>query len=150
MTDLLQPLIHKAAVHDICVDVSRSKLCIGDPVQLLPLGDGRIGVVAESRSRWFWVIPRRVSRLIGVLGPLASELIAPAVVQGEQLRVRIVGLTPEHLAQTPGRAEVHISVWGDPRHISSWSKDGTKTTPQPLKSESAIEVRPLAQASGAE
>lgn len=144
MYDLLQPLIHKAAIHDICVNVARSRLSIGDPVRLLPLTDGRIGVVAELRSSWFGIIPRKVSRLIGVLGPHASELIAPAVSRGEQLRVRIVGLTPEHLAQSPGGAEVHISVWGDPRHISSWAADGTKTTAKPLKSEEALKFGGLA------
>jgi hypothetical protein len=150
MNDLLQPLIHKAAVHDLCVNVSRSRLSIGDPLQLLPLTDGRVGVVAELRSSWFGVVPRRVSRLIGVLGPHASELISPAVSRGEQLRVRIVGLTPEHLAKAPGGSEVHISVWGDPRHIATWAADGTKTTPKPLKSEPPKRLGRLAQAAGGE
>lgn len=150
MYDLLQPLIHKAAVHEICVNVARSRLSIGDHAYLLPMTDGRIGVAAEMRSSWFGLIPRRVTRLIGVLGPHATQLIAPAVSQGEQLRVRIVGLTPEHLAQSPGGSEVHISVWGDPRHISSWAADGTKTTPQPLKSEAPLKTAKLVQAAAGE
>ncbi|MCF8484381.1 MAG: hypothetical protein K9G71_04145 [Rhodobacteraceae bacterium] len=138
MYDLLQPLIHKAAVHEICVNVAKSRLSIGDSAHLVQLADGRIGVAAELAGTWLGLIPRKVTRLIGVLGPHATELIAPAVSRGELLRVRIVGLTPEYLALTPGASEVHVSVWGDPRHISSWAADGTKTTPKPLKSEAPL------------
>lgn len=135
MQDMLQPLIHKAAVHSICVNVARTRLSIGDEAVLLALSDGRIGVFAKLNRRFLGIFPRQVMVLIGALGPHATALIAPAVERAELLRVRIVGLTPEHLATPPLGAEVHISVWGDPRHIAVWAPDGTVSTPPPLKVE---------------
>ena len=138
MHDLLQPLIHKAAVRDISVHVARTGLSIGAEAELHPLPDGRIGVFARLERRFLGFIPRQVTLLIGVLGPQASALIAPAVERGESLRVRIVGLTPEHLTAPGCGPEVHVSVWGDPRHIAVWSLDGTVSTPPPLKSEGPV------------
>ena len=138
MQDMLQPLIHKAAVHSICVNVARTGLSIGDKATLVALPDGQVGVFAPLTRRFLGIFPRRVMVLIGALGPHATALIAPAVARAEQLRVRIVGLTPEHLATPPFGAEVHISVWGDPRHISVWAEDGTVTTPPPLKAEGIV------------
>lgn len=138
MHDLLQPLIHKAAVREIAVHVARTRLSIGDESELHPLPDGRIGVFVRQTRRFLGLIPRQITLLIGVLGPQASALIAPAVERGELLRVRIVGLTPEHLMPNGAGPEVHISVWGDPRHVAVWANDGTVVTPPPLKSESAF------------
>ena len=135
MHDLLQPLIHKAAVRDIVVHVARTGLCIGAQAELHTLPDGRVGVFARLTRRFLGLIPRNLTLLIGVLGPQASALIAPAVERGEPLRVRIVGLTPEHLTAPGCSPEVHVSVWGDPRHVAVWAKDGTVSTPPPLESE---------------
>ncbi|MFN4128498.1 MAG: hypothetical protein ACK4GC_01570 [Paracoccaceae bacterium] len=135
MHDLLQPLIHKAAVHDISVNVARTGLSIGSEAELHPLPDGRVGVFARLNRRFLGIIPRQVTVQIGVLGPQASALIAPAVERSESLRIRIVGLTPEHLTMPGFGPEVHVSVWGDPRHIAVWAQDGTVSTPPPLKSE---------------
>jgi hypothetical protein len=140
MQDLMQPLIHKAAVHDIALNIARNRLSIGDEARLIALPDGRIGVFTTLARRFLGIIPRQVTVLIGALGPQASQLIAPAVQAGELLRVRIVGLTPEHLATQARGPEVHISVWGDPRHITQWANDGTATTPPPLKTEPALQT----------
>lgn len=132
MQEMLQPLIHKAAVHSIAVNVARTGLSIGDAVALLPLPDGRIGVFARLRRRFLGIIPHQSTVMIGALGPHATALIAPAVERAELLRVRIVGLTPEHLAIAPMGAEVHISVWGDPRHLSVNMPDGKAAKPVPM------------------
>ena len=139
MQDMLQPLIHKAAVHSISVNVARAGLSIGDTAGLVALPDGRIGVYARLRRRFLGLFPRDVSVMIGALGPHAATLIAPAVERGELLRVRIVDLTPEHLATSPTGAEVFISVWGDPRHVAVWASDGKMTTPPPLKAETTAQ-----------
>jgi hypothetical protein len=47
---------------------------------------------------------------------VAEEIIAPSLAHGDDLRVRIIDLTPEHLANGYP-PEVYISVWGDPRHL---------------------------------
>lgn len=120
MQDLMQPLIHKAAVHDIAVNVARTGLSIGDEAALHILPDGRIGVFVRLRRRLFGLIPRQVNVLAGTLGAQATALLTPAVERHEMLRVRVVGLTPEHLAQERG-PEIHVSVWGDPRHLSVWT-----------------------------
>ncbi len=111
--DIIEAIIHKAPVLDLTVHVGRSALCLGDRVDLHLLADGRVGVVCKVRRRGF-LFTRLAARQIGVLGRRASEIVAPALERGEALRVRIVGLTPEHLA-SDGRADVGISVFGNPR-----------------------------------
>jgi hypothetical protein len=132
MQAMLQPLIHKAAVHSIFVNVAKTGLSIGDAAELALLPDGRIGVFALLQRRFLGLIPRQITVLIGLLGPTATELIAPAVERQEQLRVRIVGLTPEHLAVPPAGAEVHISVWGDPRQLAAGATRGRLSTPSAM------------------
>jgi hypothetical protein len=63
------------------------------------------------------LIPRHRTGLLGHLGPVAEEIVAPSLAHGDALRVRIIDLTPEHLANGYG-PEVYISVWGDPRHLN--------------------------------
>lgn len=140
MQDMLQPLIHKAAVHSICVNVARTGLSIGDTAELVPLPDDRIGVFVHLHRKFLGLFPRQIRVLIGTLGPTATELIAPVVALQEQLRVRIVGLTPEHLAVPPMGAEVHISVWGDPRHLSRRIPDGKPTAPIADTATTAVEL----------
>jgi hypothetical protein len=48
--------------------------------------------------------------------------------RNDHLRVRIVGLTPEHLA-TDGKAEMYVSVWGATRHLSQSKTIRTATAP---------------------
>ena len=112
MQDMLQPLLHKAPVLGLRVNVNRTGLCIGDPAELHLLTDGQVGIFAPVRKRFLGLIPHQALLHLGQLSPSAGEIIAPALHYGHHLRVRIVGLTPEHLSQSSG-PEVHISVWGD-------------------------------------
>jgi hypothetical protein len=118
MHEMMQPLIHKAALRDIALHVGRTGLSIGDEALLHLLPDGRIGVFVRLTRRLLGLIPRRVTVLAGTLGPQASALIRGAVDRQEALRIRIVGLTPEHLAGEGMGPEIHVSVWGDPRHLT--------------------------------
>lgn len=116
MTDAKLPLIHKAPVEDLVIHVARAGLSIGDTAWLDRTRDGRIGVFALLRQPILGFIPRQRPGLIGQLGPVAEEIVAPSLAHGDDLRVRIIDLVPEHLAN--GNApEVYISVWGDPRHL---------------------------------
>lgn len=117
MSDAKLPLLHKAPVEGLLVHVARSGLAIGDTAAAVRLPDGRIGVMALCRQPWLGLIPRWRQRLIGHLGPLAEEVVSPSLDHGDPLRVRIVALVPEYL--TNGLPpEVHVSVWGDPRHLA--------------------------------
>ena len=118
MHEMMQPLIHKAALRDIALHVGRTGLSIGDEALLHLLPDGRIGVFVRLHRRLLGLLPRRVTVLAGTLGPQASALIGGAVDRQETLRIRIVGLTPEHLASEGMGPEIHVSVWGDPRHLT--------------------------------
>lgn len=117
MQELLQPLIHKAAVQNIAVNIARTDLSIGDEGELILLPDAQIGVFARKVRRLFGILPRRVPIFLGTLGPQATAILLDPVTQEENLRVRIVGLTPEHLAPQGGAPEIHISVWGTSRLI---------------------------------
>lgn len=117
MSDTKLPILHKAPVEGIKVHVARAGLVIGDVAALDRLPDGRIGVFALARQPIFGIIPRRRRTLIGHLGPMAEDLLTPALAQGDALRIRIIDLTPEHLANG-FPPEIYISVWGDPRHLS--------------------------------
>jgi hypothetical protein len=116
MSDAKLPLIHKAPVEGLAIHVARTGLAIGDMAWLDRLSDGRIGVYARLKKPLFGVIPRHREGLVGHLGPVAEEIIAPSLAHGDDLRVRIIDLTPEHLANGYP-PEVYISIWGDPRHL---------------------------------
>lgn len=112
----MQPLIHKAQITDLAIHIGRSGLTMGDEAELFVEETGQIGVYANLRKSWFGVLRRRKQVKIGALGPTASAMLANALSREGRLRIRIVGLTPEHLTPS-GAAEVYISVWGnaDPR-----------------------------------
>lgn len=116
MQEIFQPLLPKARLVGLAVHVQRSGLCLGDPAELGWLADGAIGVYALPRSRRFGLFPHRRAVLLGQLDDEAAAIVAPALLAEEPLRVRIVGLNPEHLA---GEAppEIHVSVWGDARRV---------------------------------
>ena len=116
MTDSKLPLILKAPVEGITVHVARAGLVIGDTARIDRLPDGRIGVYASVRKPILGVIPRRRTVLIGHLGPSVEDILAPSLSHGDPLRVRVIDLTPEHLANG-FPPEIYISVWGDPRHL---------------------------------
>jgi hypothetical protein len=116
MTDAKLPLIHKAPVEGLMIHVARAGLAIGDTAWLDRLTDGRVGVFTRLRQPIFGLIPRQRPGLVGHLGPVAEEIVAPSLAHGDTLRVRIIDLVPEHLSNG-FPPEVYISVWGDPRHL---------------------------------
>ncbi len=116
MSDAKLPLIHKAPVEGLVIHVARTALAIGDTAWLDRLPDGRIGVFARLSQPILGLIPRLRPGLMGHLGPMAEEIVAPSLAHGDALRVRIIDLVPEHLANG-FPPEVYISVWGDPRHL---------------------------------
>ncbi|MDZ4137040.1 MAG: hypothetical protein U1D06_15830, partial [Paracoccaceae bacterium] len=131
--DVVQPIIHKAPVMGLAVNIHKAGLSIGDPADLRLLADGQIGVYVTVRKR-FLFFPRKVVAFLGHLGPQASQIILPALDRGGTLRVRIVSLKPEHLAG-PNKPEVHVSIWGDVRHLRAPVAQAT-ASPQPhLKSQ---------------
>jgi hypothetical protein len=117
MTDAKLPLIHKAPVEGLTLHVARARLAIGDHAWLDRLPDGKVGVFAEVRQMVMGMIPRQRPALLGHLGPVAEEIVAPSLAHGDPLRVRIIDLVPEHLSNG-FPPEVYISVWGDPRHLT--------------------------------
>jgi hypothetical protein len=117
MSDSKLPLIHKAPVEGIQIHVARARLVIGDNAMIDRLPDGRIGVFASVSQPVFGIFPRRRMALIGHLGPSVEDILAPSLSHGDPLRVRIIDLTPEHLANG-FPPEIYISVWGDPRHLT--------------------------------
>lgn len=116
MSDAKLALIRKTRVAGIAVHVNRAGLSIGDAAWLAPLEDGRIGVFARINRRFLGLFPRWRPGFLGHLDPAAEEIVAPSIAHGDGLRVRIIDLVPEHLAYG-NPPEVHISVWGDPRHL---------------------------------
>ncbi len=115
MQDIIEPIIHKAAVTALEISFKDTGLSIGDPAELHLGEDGRIAVYAVVSRRSFLIRRRRLTR-IGYLGSQAVPLLSPALRRGDYLRVRVVGLTPEHLAPE-GRAEMSVSVWGNISHL---------------------------------
>ena len=116
MHDQLHPILHKAAVSSLAVNVARTGLSIGDTAELHLMEDDSIGVFAERRRRLFGVFPRKSLLFLGLLDAAATATLTPALHQGGHLRIRIVGLTPEHLSPT-GIPEAYVSVWGEQRQL---------------------------------
>ena len=113
MPQALLPLIHKAKVQGLLVQVAKSGLSLGDEAQAVELGDGRIGILARVRAPVLGLFRMQRQKIIGHFGPQATELIRPELDRAEGMRLRVVGVTPEFLAGPEG-AEVHVSVWVHP------------------------------------
>lgn len=126
--DVIQPIIHKAEVTGLRVNIGSTGLSMGDCAELRLTEDGRVAVFAHVTRRVF-LIRRKVLVQLGYLGPRARLILGPALQRGDHLRIRIVGLTPEHLAPD-GKPEMHVSVWGQgqrffaDRHITAQSGFG--------------------------
>lgn len=116
MQNVKQPIIHKAPVMGLSINVNKTGLCLNDTAYVRLIANGQIGVYAFARNRIFGVFRRKTPVFLGHLGPAATQIILPSLRNNDPLRVRIVGLNPEHLARGDG-AEVHISVWGDLKHV---------------------------------
>ncbi|MGO4909427.1 hypothetical protein ACEN2J_13975, partial [Pseudorhodobacter sp. W20_MBD10_FR17] len=117
MQDIIEPILHQAAVCDLTMALKSTGLSIGDTAELRLGDDHRVAVYAHILRRRLF-IRRSVLRHVGYLDAHAAMVLAPNLRNDEHLRVRIVGLTPEHLAHD-GRAEMHVSVWGTARHASA-------------------------------
>lgn len=110
MQQILQPLINKAQLVGLEINVTKAGLCIGDTAQMKVFDDGEIGVFAVIRSRWLGLLPIRRLQRLGRMGPTARAILTEPLRRAMHLRVRIVGLTPEHLAASR-QPEVFVSVW---------------------------------------
>ena len=122
MQDVMLPLIRKVELLQIQVNIARAGLAIGDTAELRWVEPEQVIVVARLRRRFLGLFPHRRMRPLGVLGPAATAMLLPSLQNGKHLRVRIVGLTPEHLSYD-GDPEVFISVWGDPVHLLETQAD---------------------------
>ncbi len=114
MRDPMQPILSMTPLVGLQVHVAQAGLSIGDSAEAALLPDANVGIYAAVRRNFLGLFPHRPMRLLGLLTPGAASLIAPALLAGQPFRIRIVGLTPEHLGPEP---EVHVSIWGDPRRL---------------------------------
>ena len=96
------PLLAKVPVHDLQIHVGRSGLSLGDTVALSLDAHGRVIVTAMVRQRVLGVFGRTRLRSLGHLGPVIDQLLMPLIATGQELRVRVVGITPEHLSTDDG------------------------------------------------
>lgn len=117
MREMIEPILPQVPVEEIAIHVARSHLSMGDAAEARLTPDGRVGIWARVRKPFLGVLPIRRQAYIGHLGPIAAQILTPALLDGAPLRLRIVMLTPEHLAGA-GLPEVHISIWGDPKLLT--------------------------------
>ena len=101
------------------------------PVEGIAVHIGRAGIWMVRR-RLMGISPVRRMSYLGHLGPVAERILAPALIEGLMLRLRIVVLTPEHLA-TSGPPEIHVSVWADPYRLAPCLSDDALILPEPLR-----------------
>lgn len=116
MAERLEPIFSQVPVEGIAFHIGRSGLAMGDEARAALLSDGRVGIFAQVRRMFLGIFPRRRLTYVGHLGPIAEQVLAPALQKGVSLRVHIVVITPEHLA-TSGPPEIHVSIWGDASRI---------------------------------
>ncbi len=117
MREIMEPILPQVPVEGISVHIGRSRLSMGDTVTARLLPDGRLGVFAQVQRPFLGLVPLRREAYLGHLGPIAAQVLTPALLDGASLRLRVVMLTPEHLVGA-GQPEIHISVWGDPRLLT--------------------------------
>ncbi|AWD22308.1 hypothetical protein [Fuscovulum blasticum] len=117
MRDVLEPILPVVPVEGIALHIGRSGLSMGDPCEAQLLPDGHVGIFARVRKRFLGLIPLWRQGYLGHVGPVAGQVLTPALLDGATLRLRVVQLTPEHLAGA-GMPEILISVWGDTRWLA--------------------------------
>ena len=117
MSERLEPILPQVPVEGIAIHIAKAGICMGDPVQARLLPDGRVGVFGLIRRPILGIFPSRRISYLGHLGPVAEQILAPALMEGLMLRLRVVLLTPEHLA-TSGPPEIHVSIWADPYKLA--------------------------------
>ncbi|WP_151718291.1 hypothetical protein [Gemmobacter serpentinus] len=109
MQHALHPILGKARIHGLALNVATSGLCLNDPAELHISEDGQLQVRARIRRRLLGLFPRQIQRVIGHLGPRTTTILLPYLQEETPLRLRIVGLTPEYIAAP----EVFVSIWGN-------------------------------------
>jgi hypothetical protein len=113
MIETLHPVLHKTPVLGLRCHIGKSGLCIGDAAHLHLTETGDVTLTAEVTRRYLGLFPYRKQAALGHLGPVIAKILAPAIRNGAPMRVRIVGLTPEHLCGPEG-PEIYVSIWADP------------------------------------
>lgn len=117
MAERLDPILPQVPVEGIAIHIGRAGLCMGDEAHAALLPDGRVGIFARTRRPFLGLWPMWRDTYLGHFGPVAAQILAPALAEGIPLRLRVVVLTPEHLA-TLGPPEIFVSVWGDARQLA--------------------------------
>ncbi|NPD16960.1 hypothetical protein HOY34_17345 [Xinfangfangia sp. D13-10-4-6] len=128
MSERLEAILPQVPVEGIVIHIGKAGIGMGDLAEARLLPDGRVGIFAVIRQRVLGIFPTRRMGYIGHLGPVAERILSPALIEGLLLRLRIVVLTPEHLA-TNGPPEIHVSVWADPQRLAPWLDLGALYVP---------------------
>mgnify|MGYP003606262372 FL=1 len=139
MRDIIEPILPQVPVEGIALHVGRSRLSMGDAVTPRLLPEGLVGVWARVWRPWLGIVPMWREGYLGHMGPVARQILAPALENGPSLRMRVVMLTPEQLAGA-GLPEIHVSVWGDPRLLTPFL-EGTVPSP-PVAEEPPAPAKP--------
>lgn len=109
----MQVILHKTAVEKLEVSLMATGISLGDAMRLEEDESGEICVCFHRRASWLALIGRPARWLrLGHLCEEAGQLIAPALRDGVELRVRVVEISPAHLSGRD-RDALHLSVWGD-------------------------------------
>ena len=117
MHDIMEPILPQVPVEGITLHVGRSGLSMGDAAEARMMPDGRVGIWARVARPFLGLVPRQRAVRLGHLGEVAGQIVTAALEAEAPLRLRLVMLTPEHLAGS-GKPEIHVSVWGDPRLLT--------------------------------
>lgn len=119
MAERLEPILPQVPVEGLALHIGRSGISLGDPAEAQLLPDGRVGIFARIRRPFLGLVPVWRQGYLGHLGPIAEQILGPALAEGVNLRLRIVLLTPEHLAGS-GPPEVVVSIWGEPTQLAPY------------------------------
>ena len=130
MHEPLQIILAKSTLTALQLHVGKSGLSIGDSAGLSLRDDGQIGVLATLTRYRLGLLPYRSQVLIGLIPLHDRAQLLPHMANADSMRVRVVALTPEHLAPDH-RAEIAISVWGIMRFVPAPSGARPPTQPAP-------------------
>ena len=109
----MQVILHKTPLVPLAQTPTAFGLTLGDSVELHAGPSGEVVAVYSRKGRWLPLLGRRSRPVpIGQLEPEAADIVAPALRNGNELRVRVVEICPAHL-RAEGDDAVCLSVWGD-------------------------------------
>ena len=104
-------IFKKTEVHDLKIDIVKTKLCIGDELEISDDTQGVTDLFFYKKNGFFAkLLGRKKLKALGSLSAEDSGKLIQKLHGSHKSRVRVVDILPKHLSKV-GYDRVYVSVW---------------------------------------